>query len=99
MAGAGAGDEEGVVAGPLRLGGEAQLRAVAEADRLEPLELDRRRLRRLPLDPDRAFAAGRRIVDATDQVPGHRTAVRGPTDSGRPVPARVAGVVPSRLVV
>src|SRR3954470_18865070 len=99
MAVAGAEDEQVVVAGPLRLGGEAQLRAVVEADRVEPLELDRRPLRRLPLDPDRPLAAGRRIVDAIDQVPGHRTAVRGAADSGRPVPARVAGVVPGRLVV
>src|ERR671924_1600127 len=52
----------------------------------------------LPLHPHRPLARLRRVVDALDQVPGHRLATRRATEAGRPAPGRAAGVVARRVV-
>src|SRR5882757_4619894 len=92
-------EEEVVVAGSLGAAGEREVGAVGEGDSVEALKGDRGRLVGSAVDPDRALAVRRRIVDALDQVPGDRAAVGGGPDAGGPAPAGVAGLVAGRFVV
>src|SRR3954453_11041677 len=66
-------DEQLVMALADRLGREAHYAAVAEAHGAEVLvDDDRADLARLAVHPQRALAAGRRVVDAGDEVPADR---------------------------
>src|SRR5439155_3515786 len=58
----------------------------------------RRELVRLAVDPHRALAIDRRVVDPGDQVPGHRAPVPRLADSGAPLPTRVPGIVRGGVV-
>src|SRR6266511_6162303 len=78
---------------------EAEPRAVRESDRVEPVELDRSRLRGRAVDPDRALAALGRVVDPVDEVPPDRAAVVQAADTGRPAPHGVARVVAGGFVL
>src|SRR5687768_17973875 len=54
--------------------------------RVEAVELDRRRLARLAVDPDRALRALRWVVDPADEVPGGRAPVLKLAQPRRPAP-------------
>src|SRR5436853_608966 len=96
---AGADHEVVVVVGVFGLGGEAEGPGGFEVNLVGAVEADGRRLGRLALDPYRPLAALRRVVDPGDEVPGDGAAVGGGADASRPVPARLALVVPCGLVV
>src|SRR5688572_17288844 len=55
-------------------------------------------LGRLTIQPDRALAAVRRVVNAGDEVPCHRPPGGRQTVAGRPLPRRMAVVVARALV-
>src|ERR1700733_14599333 len=99
MAVAGAEQDEVLVAGVAGLGGELEPVLTGELDAVHAAKVDRSRLAGLTVDPDRPLAVCGRVVDALDQVPGERPAVRRRADAGRPVPAGVALVVAGGLVV
>jgi hypothetical protein len=87
-------EDDAVVPGALRLGREPQV-----ADRAEVrAERDRFRLARDAVDPDRALAARRRVVDARHEVPRHRAPVGGATGAGAPLPSGLPGVAAGGVV-
>src|SRR4051812_10083604 len=87
-------EQDAVVAGALRLGGEAQA-----PDRVEARsEGDRLGLVGDAVDPDRALAAALRVVHAGDEVPRHRAPVGRAAGAGAPLPRGVAGVAAGGIV-
>ena len=83
----------------LGLGVKAQLAAVLAG---HPAQVDaeahRRHLVRLSVHPHGPLGAGRRVVDAADEVPRDRATVRALPDAGRPPPLGAPRVVADGVV-
>ncbi len=75
-------EQKVVVAGALALFLEGERVAVGEADLIQALEGDGRRLGRLAVEPDRPLAGALRVVDPLDEIPGDAAAVGGVANAG-----------------